>query len=290
MILLIGATGHVGSLLLEQLCRRGEHLRCFVRPTGRTDHIGDDIDLIYGDLEDGSSIHKALGGITTVVTTAFIWYARNIIQACEAAGVKRAVFIGSTGVFSSVETDSVIQKRAAEQHIFESELEFTLLRPTMIYGDERDRNISHLVRFINKYPVFPIFGNGLNLMQPIYVYDLVRAILDVMDDSRTYRKAYNLSGARAYCYSDIIDLIAQALEKRMLKVHIPISLVLPAVSFYRRFVDDTRVDIHTVMRLRENKNFDFDCARSDFGYSPISFEEGIKKQVQRMKICGVIQD
>ena len=288
MILLIGATGHVGSLLLEQLRQSGKDLRCFVRPTSPKVHIGDGIDLTDGDLEDISSIQKALEGVTEVVTTAFIRYAGNIIQASEAVGVRRIVFIGSTGVFSRVKTDSVLQKQEAEQRIFESELDFTLLRPTMIYGDERDRNISHMVRFIHKNPVFPIFGKGRNLMQPVYIHDLVRAILDVIDNPKTYRKSYNLSGARAYCYDDIIDLIAQALEKRVLKVHIPISLVLPVVSLYRRFVDDSRLDIHKVMRLREDKNFDFDCAQDDFGYSPVAFEEGINRQVHRMKICGVI--
>ena len=83
---------------------------------------------------------------------------------------------------------------AAELAIETSSLKYTILRPTMIYGSDRDRNMWRLIRFMRYSPIVPIFGDGTSLQQPIYVDDVAQAIVGCLGSDKTIGKSYNIAG------------------------------------------------------------------------------------------------
>src|SRR5699024_9502827 len=104
-----------------------------------------------------------------------------------------------------------------------NDVDITLLRPTMIYGSLKDKNMSRLIRVVDKFPIFPVFGRGKNLMQPVTAQDLGKAYYDViLNREITKNNNYNLSGKEEVEYKNIIKTISSILGKNIKLVHIPI--------------------------------------------------------------------
>ena len=98
-----------------------------------------------------------------------------------------AIIIVKYGViFTKLNSISKDLRIKAEQTIIASELDWTILRPTMIFGTPADRNIIRLIKWIRKYPIIPIFGNGNSLQMPVYVNDLAWSIVKVSEIPKTF--------------------------------------------------------------------------------------------------------
>jgi nucleoside-diphosphate-sugar epimerase len=164
---------------------------------------------------------------------------------------------------------------AAELAIETSGLDYTILRPTMIYGTSRDRNMWRLIKFMRLSPIVPIFGDGKYLQQPIYVDDVAAAILGCLKADVTIGKSYNIAGKRALTYNEVIDTIAKAMNKRVWKLHIPSKPVVGLLKLFEKIHIPFPIKAEQVLRLNENKDFSYAEAGRDFGFSPLSFEEGI---------------
>ena len=117
--------------------------------------------------------------------------------ACEAR-VRRAVFLSSTSIYTTLNPHSKGVRIAAEERIKQSGLPFTILRPTMIYGSSRDRNMSRLIRLIQRWRVVPVVGPGTFLQQPVYVGDVAEAVVLSLSSDRAVGGCYNIAGCLLY--------------------------------------------------------------------------------------------
>ena len=96
----------------------------------------------------------------------------------------------------------------------ESGLRWTIVRPTMIYGSELDKNMRKLIRFLDLSPVFPVFGSGENLWQPVYYKDCAYGLLTALERSTAAGQSYDLPGAEPLTYNDLVRTAAAALGKK----------------------------------------------------------------------------
>jgi nucleoside-diphosphate-sugar epimerase len=290
MILVTGATGFLGSHFIRRMDPTKNEIRCFVRETSNYESLDNNFQLAFGSFEDVASYRKALDGVDTLVNIASLGFghAPIIVDEAEKAGVKRAVFISTTALFTTLEAKTKSVRLAGEQKIKESNLDYTILRPTMIYGTECDRNMARLVNFIHRYPVVPIAGDGNSLQQPIHVDDLAEAIIATLKNDITVRKEYNLSGKQPLTYNQVIDETASVIGKKIYKLHVPVNMVLPIVEMYNKIVSRPIIRTEQVLRLNENKAFDHLEASKDFGFNPRSFEVGISQEVEIMKLLKMI--
>jgi nucleoside-diphosphate-sugar epimerase len=159
MILLTGATGFLGGFVLKELVEKGYEVTCLVRKTSNIDMMKKlNINYVYGELDDYKSICEALKGKEALINIASLGFghAPNIVNACEEMNVKRAIFISTTGIFTKLNPDSKAIRLEAERLIKESSLDFTIIRPTMIYGTPKDRNMWRLVRYLRRLSIIPV--------------------------------------------------------------------------------------------------------------------------------------
>ncbi|HNA88782.1 MAG TPA: NAD-dependent epimerase/dehydratase family protein, partial [Anaerolineales bacterium] len=161
--------------------------------------------------------------------------------------------------------------------------EYTILRPTMIYGSPRDRNMWRLIRLLRITPIMPIFGDGESLQQPIFVDDVAQAVLLALQNDVTIRKSYNIAGKDPLTYNQVIDTVASALDKRVWKLHLPYMPIVRALQFTERMRLRLPIKAEQVLRLNEDKSFSYEEAKRDFGFTPRSFEEGIRAEVGTKK-------
>lgn len=287
-VLVTGATGFLGEYVVDELLKDDWQVTCFVRPTSNTAPLKNyDVRMAYGSFEEVDSFTHALMGMDALVNVASLGFghAPNILKSCHDAGITRAVFFSTTAIFTTLNASSKGPRTAAEQAIQSSELNYTILRPTMIYGSNRDRNMCRLIKLLKKTPVIPIFGDGKSMQQPVYVRDLAKAVVQVLHHSeKTMRKSYNLSGAKPLTYNDVVDCISKLLKKRTLKYHFSIKNSLRLIKLMSFVPGLPKLKEEQILRLNEDKSFSHEEARSDFNYSPLSFEEGIHLELKQMQL------
>ena len=282
-VLVTGGTGFTGSRLIPLLLKNGIQVRALVRPTSDRSHLSAlTVEWATGDLADTESFTAALRGVDALVNIASLGFghAESIVRATKEAGVKRGLFISTTAIFTQLNAGSKSIRLAAEEAIQASGLEYTILRPTMIYGSPRDRNMWRLIRLLRVTPVMPIFGDGESLQQPIFVDDVAQAVLLALQNDGTIRKSYNIAGKDPLTYNQVIDTVASALGKRVWKLRLPYMPIVRALQFTERMRLRLPIKAEQVLRLNEDKSFSYEDAKRDFGFTPRSFEEGIKTELR----------
>jgi nucleoside-diphosphate-sugar epimerase len=284
-VLVTGATGFTGSYVLPMLLEQGFRLRCLLRPASeKKKYLAGQVEWVYGDLDNLSSLIEAMKDVEILVNLASIGFghAPNIVHAALISGVKRALFISTTAIFTTLNAPSKAIRLSAEDMIKSSGLQYTILRPTMIYGSSQDRNMSRLIRYLSKSPVIPVFGEGKYLQQPVYVGDVAKAVVDCISTEKTFRRCYNIPGAQAITYNEIIETICQLLRHSVVKIHLPARPFISFFHLFEKFGLRFPIRREQILRLNEHKVFDFDEASKDFYYSPCSFEQGVSLELKEM--------
>jgi nucleoside-diphosphate-sugar epimerase len=282
-ILVTGATGFTGKRVLPLLKDRAD-IVVFARMTSDLQQVTElGYEISFGDLDDLVSLRKAMTGCQGLINIASLGFghAKGIIDTAVDCELDRALFISTTALFTQLPAPTKRIREDAEKHITESCLNWTILRPTMIYGDVDDRNMFRLLEFLKKSPIVPVPGDGKALQQPIHVKDLARAIVDAFFSENTHCKAYNLSGATAMSFDEIIDTACFALQVRRKKIHFPLHLVRWPLRFYEKVSTNPRLKEEQVLRLDENKAFSHNQAREDFGFSSRHYSEGIHEEAKK---------
>jgi nucleoside-diphosphate-sugar epimerase len=277
-IFVTGATGFTGSRVIPLLLNNGYEVRCLYRANSNRESLSRyPIEWLAGDLSDSESLSKAMQGTDALVNIASLGFghADSIITAAKNAGIKRAIFISTTAIFTKLNAKSKKIRVAAELTIESSGLKYTILRPTMIYGSKRDRNMWRLIRLMKQSPIIPVFGSGNHLQQPIFVDDVAQAVVSCLANDKTIGKSYNIAGKQALTYNQVIDTIAKQMNKRVWKIHVPSKPIVSLLTLFEKIRIPFPIKAEQVLRLNEDKAFYYEEANRDFGFSPRSFEEGI---------------
>lgn len=282
-VFVTGGTGFTGSHVVHLLLKNGFQVRCLYRPeSDRSVLPQPEIEWVLGDVADSQALSASMRGIDALVNVASLGFGHvdSILRAAKDAGIRRAVFVSTTAIFTQLNAKSKSVRLAAEQAIETSGLQYTILRPTMIYGSPRDRNMWRLIRFMRYSPIVPVFGDGNYLQQPVYVVDVAQAIVSCLCSDQTIGKSYNIAGKYQLTYNQVIDTVARQMNKRIGKVHIPSMPVVSLLKLFERLHLPFPIKAEQVMRLNENKNFSYEEAQRDFGFRPMSFEEGIRSELE----------
>jgi len=210
----------------------------------------------------------------------------SLLEGCHFAGDRRGVFVSTTAIFTRLNAGSKVVRQAAEAAITSSGLDTTILRPTMIYGTPADRNMIRLIRWLDRWPVLPVFGNGRSLQQPVHVSDVAWAVVQALEAPDTINRQFNISGAAPLTYKDVVHLTAQALDRRVQRFHIPASPMVGFLQFLEHLGIILPIKAEQVLRLNEDKAFSHEDAAEVFGYTPMAFEQGIREEVALFRSGG----
>jgi uncharacterized protein YbjT (DUF2867 family) len=242
------------------------------------------VELAFGDLGKPVSLYTALNGVNMLVNVASLGFghAPSIVAAAEDAEVKRAIFVSTTAIFTTLDALSKRVRIAAEKAIKNSQLSYTILRPTMIYGSSRDRNICRLIRYVSRYPILPVFGSGEYLQQPVYVEDVANAIVQAVTTDNTLGRCYEVSGGSVVTYNQLVHTVSKLLQRRTMLLHLPTRPFTRVLSILESLSVKVPIKAEQIMRLNEDKDFEFGAAAEAFGYQPRSLEEGLKLEMIEM--------
>ena len=286
MLLVIGATSHTGTFFFKKLVQEKykERIRCFVRESSDINFLKNsplNIDFFYGDLNDSSAISKSMFGITNVLNIAGIRFSEKIIEIGCRYSVEWFICVHTTGKYSRFRSASAHYVEI-EDRIINEQSNVTILRPTLIYGSSGDRNMWKLINYLYKNRLFPVFGAGKNLLQPVHAKDLGVAYYQVLiNKEKTFGKEYNLSGNNKLAYKDLIREISNGLNRKTILIHLPIWFSIMAVYIYNFFLGSSAsIKVEQVLRMKEDKVFSWENAFKDLNYNPMTFEDGIQIELK----------
>lgn len=283
-IAVTGALGFVASHLFPRLPRTPRAI-AIVRP-GRDASALADFGVEVRRCELGSPTPEAFAGVEAVVHLAGMSLATALVPAWEAAGVERAVCVSSAGVHTRLPSAGAEAKRRGEAALAASRLQWTVLRPSMIYGTPRDRNLARLLRWIARCPCVPLPGGGATPQQPVHVDDLVAAILAALERREAAGRAYDVGGPEPIRLRALVAECAAALGRPAFVVPIPLAPAWQATRLARGLRLPWPVRPEQVLRLAESKAVDIGPAIADLGFAPRSFRDGIRAEAALLRERG----
>lgn len=289
MLLVIGATGHTGRYFLEELDKnqyKGK-IRFLVRKESDKEVFKKynlDYEIIEGNLESKEDLQKACKDVDTILEIYNIRYSLNVLEVALKEKVKRIIFVHTTGIYSKYKMASAEYKQIEKEVIEKSKgkIDITILRPTMIYGDLCDHNISKFIKMMDKMRIYPMIAGGKAKIQPVNARDLGKAYYQVLiNEEKTKNKEYNLSGETPISIKDMLKSILKYLDKKSIFIPIPLWLSV-ACAYILKVITLGKVNIvEKVLRMDEDRYFDNTNAKNDFGYTTIDFQEGLEKEVKQ---------
>ncbi len=283
MIVVPGGMGYVGGFLLEKLAGAGERVCCLVRP-GKSPaalailrEMG--VDVVEGDLGKAGAYASALAAARIIVHLAHIRYARQILE-CASSSTERIVLVSSLWRFSRVPSPVINEVIAAEQVVEQSDKPWVLLRPAMIYGPRGDRNISRIAAHLQRWRLLPIFGDGQKLQQPIYVGDVVSAILASIERPGIEHRSYAVAGRYPLSYRELVYAVGRSVGVSPLIVALPARPSAYIAQVLRRLGLSLGVEPEQILRLQEDKSHSIEDAQRDLDFAPLDFEQGLRRALE----------
>jgi len=314
-VLVTGATGLVGSHLVERLLERGDRVRVLVRPTSKTDFLKErGIELFYGDLGDRAGLRRAMEGIEIVYHCAArpplggtpqefhrdnVEGTENLLEAGLQEGIERFVHVSTVDVYGYDHHDGADERtplrpdglysrskieaeRLAMRYHDKYGLPITILRPCLIYGP-RDRHLLPTVlRLISKKRV-PLVAGGEVLLDLVYVGDVAEALLLAAMRREAIGEAYNITDGARRTLREIVETFARVWGRNPHYLNLPYALsygvaaLASGLSCLFRFPTPPILRWEVIKAMGHHRHFDISKARQQLGYRPkVSLEEGLK--------------
>ena len=276
-----GALGFVAAHLVPRLLAGGSRVIGVARPgrdTTALERLGVEVRRAQLSVPDG--LERAFAGAASVVHLAGMALVPGMIPALERCEVRRGVFVGSTGIYTRLVSPGAEAKRIGESRLRDSGIAYVILRPSMIYGTPRDRNLVRLLRWVRRVPLVPLPGGGSTLQQPVHVEDLCSAILAGLERPLAARRAYDVGGPEALSLATLVRHSARAMGRAVWLLPLPLAPVHAAARAARTLRLPFPVSPEQVLRLRESKAVDITAARADLEFDPRPFEEGIEAEAR----------
>lgn len=284
MILLTGATGFVGKHLLNKL--KNQQIRCLIR----RDVNLEGIELVKGDLTDVRSLEEATKNISIVIHLAAVIKSnrreefekiniegtKNLVSASIKNKIKKFIYISSHDATLGDKYDYAYSKLEAEKIVKNSELNYTILRPTVIYGKNDKESLGMLFDMIKKYPFAPVIGDGNYQLQPVHIEDVVDMIIKCLDSAKS-EKTYFVAGPEPLTFNEIVNKTSKALSKKIIKIHFPLWLLKTLLKPYEILSKNPSLTYKKILAVTENKTCDISETEKELGFKPVTFEEGLKK-------------
>ncbi|MEK9628632.1 MAG: NAD-dependent epimerase/dehydratase family protein [Nitrospinota bacterium] len=284
-LLITGASSTLGKNLASELLKTGGFSLRLLEHHSPVKIEG--CETVKGNIQDSESLERACSGMDGVIHMAALTHSNspkayfevnetgteNLVRACLSNNVKRFIFISSSAASESGGGYG-LSKLRAEEKVRNAMQDWVILRPSEVYGPKMDEGIGKLMEWVRRFPVIPVIGDGSYLMSPVYVDDVIQAIVEVLKNNSLTEKSLNLCGPEVMTMNEVIDRLSLNQNVRRRKVHLPIWFVKGVIAFLSVFQSKLAFS-DQVPRLLCDKDRSLDATKAVIAFNPRKIEEGL---------------
>ena len=275
----LGASSFVGECVIQQLRKNGFRIVAF----SRSPHDGKtESDVTWLQLSSPVAGFHELPPLKEWICVAPIGVLPQYFSMIEKSGARRVVALSSTSLFAKKDSPDLGEQtlvrglQAGEKALrtwAETQgVEWVILRPTLIYGYGRDKNVTEILCFVRRWGGFPLLGRADGLRQPVHAEDVAMACVSALTVPAAGNRAYNLSGGETLSYREMVCRIFVALGKDPRLATIPRWLFRSAVTVLRLLPRYRNWTTEMAERMNRDLVFDHGDAARDLAFSPRPFQ------------------
>jgi len=304
-VLVTGASGLVGIHTCRELSKKGWQVRALIRdPAKAAMALGQlPVEFRVGDVRDASTLRSSLSGCGAVIHLAAIAIERKgesyresntaaterLISAARAETVQRVIFMSQNGADSRSPYPFLRSKGVAQDSIKTSGLNWTILRPSVIFGPE-DQFVNVLGRLIKLTPkVFPLPGGGSARFQPIAVDDVPRVIRMSLEKKDTVQQSYDLGGAIPLTLLQMTERILTAMGTHRQIVPVPVKVLRPLVALAQRLLPNPPVTPSLLDLLSLDNTVANNALTEHFKVVPVPFAADELQYLRRITVRNALR-
>lgn len=226
-----GAFGYIGRYIARHLLELGEDVRTITTHPDKPNPFGQDVKAFFYRFHEPDELTSSLRGASTLYNTYWVRFeyghitfrqavhnTATLFDCARKAGIEKIVHISVTHATDETDLPYYKGKALQERALIDSGVPYSIVRPTLVFGKE-DILINNIAWLIRRFPVFPIFGSGRYMVQPIYAEDL--AAIAVASATARESGAIDAIGPETFTFKDLVQLIASTIKPNVRLVHVP---------------------------------------------------------------------
>ena len=294
-IAILGGTGFVGSYIVDELLSCGYRVKMINRKIHSIKthknisqvSVNMKSDKLYQELKNCSCLIYNIGIIREFPKDNILFkdlhqeLAVHAIEMSKKAGIKKFILMSANGV-DKRETDYEETKFQSERYLMKSDLDWTIIRPSLIFGDPnvkmefctqmRDEIIA------TPFPI-PLFFNGFNILRagsfklsPIHAKNVAQFFIESVSNDETSKKIFEIGGTTSLTWIEIMHIISKACKKKKLMIPVPLFAINLVAALFDRFrwFPITRSQIKMLIRGNTCESQKY---YSKFGIKELNFTE-----------------
>lgn len=288
MLLVTGATGFIGRAVLRELSAAGYPIRILLRPSEASPRLphGIAVEAALCSLTDKRGVRAAMVGVNGVIHLASgenlgsrryqpekeLQGARDLAEAAGEAQVSRFIFLSHLGASPTSAYPVLRLKAMTEETIRGCGIPYTIVRSAIVYGPG-DHFTTSLAKITSILPLMvPIPGNGETLLQPLFVNDLARAIVWVLEEAYTLGQTYEIGGPEFLSLRQMFGLVLQAIGKRRALVSVRPPYLRAAAWLIERLFPQPAITTFWLDYLAVDRIADLQTLPRQIGLQPARME------------------
>jgi uncharacterized protein YbjT (DUF2867 family) len=237
--LVTGAFSYSGSAIAERLLGSGRRVRTLTFHPDRAHPLQSRVETFPYRFDDPAALTRSLEGVSTLYNTFWVRFdhgqtrfadaiekSRTLFTAAKTARVERIVHVSITNPSIESPLPYFKGKALVEHALAQSGLPYSIVRPTWIFGGERDVLTNNIAWILRRMPVFALPGSGSYLVQPVHIDDLARICTDAAAPDSA--PVVDAAGPETMPFRDLVALIRSAVNAHGPIIHIPPSLMAAA--------------------------------------------------------------
>jgi NADH dehydrogenase len=287
MILVTGATGFIGRALIRHLSQAGQQVRVLLRPSPQSPRIpkGVPVEVAVVSLNDERGVRAALRGVDDVyhlasassqgrrgnLVTTDIEGTRNLTYAGRDAGIRRLIYLSHIGADRASAFPVQKAKGIAEEHIRKSGVPHTIIRSSIVFGPE-DGFTTTIAGFLRAVPFFfPVPSDGRSLIQPLWVEDLVTALVWTLENPETINQTYEIGGGEYFTVRQVLETVMSVTHTHRILVPLAPPYMRSLLVLLDSLVPNFSISTYWLDYAAVNRTCPVDNLPRTFGLMPARF-------------------
>lgn len=276
--LVTGAFSYSGSHIARQLLNAGRHVRTLTFHPNREHPLHEDVEALAYRFDDPVALTRSLGGVSTLYNTYWVRFdrgrstfenalesSRMLFFAAKRAGVQRIVHVSITNPSIDSPLPYFRGKALVESALAQTGTRYSIVRPTWLFGGQRDVLVNNIAWILRRVPVFAMPGNGGYPVQPVHVDDLARICIEAAqgDDDLVVDAA----GPERMPFVELVALVRAAVGSHGPVIPVPPLVMTAAARALGLLVGDVVLTRDEITGLMDGLLVSDDPPRGEIAFS-----------------------